>query len=255
MVECKEVVDKLPNEYKSELNDIVNKAIVIFGDNLINITLGGSAGKNNVIPNWSDLDLYIILERYDVEQVITFMKIVSKMPIHVGTTFYTSYEVENNVIDNKTKVMLYEMQNYPVNPILYGENIFNKIDYSFVKENDINNFPNILHDFRRRFIELCSGKELDKTYIKKLLVLIKCYLSHYNIFSYGYKETFDKLFEVLDSKGLTVPNDFDIISVIKNIDGSRNDVIVFSKRIIEIMEKDCVLKGDRKWIKELVQEQ
>ena len=232
-----EIINKLPMHYKETLNNVINIAIKIFNDNLINLTLGGSAGKGNVIDNWSDLDLYIILYSYDIEQVKYFMKNISSFEIHIGTTFYTIHEIKNNLIDGKTKSMLYEKQNFNVNPILYGSDIFNLISYNIVQENDINNFPNILHDFRRRFIELCNGKDLDKIYIKKMTVLIKCYLSYYNIFSYGYKETIEKLYKVLD---LTSSFDFDIIYVIHNMNKSKNIVILFSKFLLEIIENDTI---------------
>ena len=34
-----------------------------------------------------------------------------------------------------------------------------------------------------------KNEKLEKTYIKKLLVLIKCILNYYDIFSYGYDKT------------------------------------------------------------------
>ena len=103
--------------------------------------------------------------------------------------------ISNNIIDAKTKIMLYEKQTYKVNPTLYGnDTIFNKISYREVKQNDKNSFPVVLHDIRRRYMNLYTNKneKLEKTYIKKLLVLIKCILNYYDIFSYGYDKTFTK---------------------------------------------------------------
>lgn len=238
-------LQKMPDEYRKEVLKTIEKAKRIFEDNLVNITLCGSGGKGNIIEGWSDLDFYIILENYNKKQVTKFMKSLKNTKIHIGTTFYTIYEIRKNIIDSKTKIALYERQNYDVNPILYGEDIFNKISYETVKNNDLTVLPNILHDFRRRFIELKStSKEVDKPYIKKMLVLAKCILSHYDIFSYGYIATFRKLDELFIKKGLIINNKyFDVIYVINNIKDSKKYVLNYSELILDYIEK-FLLKED-----------
>ena len=54
-----DIIDNLDIEYKIVLNRALKNAIQIFGDNLLNLTLGGSGGKGNIIKNWSDLDIYV----------------------------------------------------------------------------------------------------------------------------------------------------------------------------------------------------
>ena len=249
----------IPKQYKDQLSAVSQLAKYIFGDNLINLTLGGSAGKGNVIEGWSDLDVYIVLENYNIEEVAKYMNLVSKLDVHIGTTFYTLDEVRMGAIDSKTKVMLYEKEKYHVNPTIYGEKVYDSISYETIQRNDVETFPNVLHDFRRRFIELCNdnNKNVDKTYIKKMLVLIKCLLSHYGIFSYGYAPTVEKLYEVMRTEGydLTPESSFDIMSSIKNIDDSKDDVIKFSTLLLEFIEHSYKLKGGKKWTRELVQEQ
>lgn len=251
----KAIIDLLPDDYKKELVNIYNIALSIFKDNLINITLGGSGGKGTIIDGWSDLDLYIVLNDYDPFTIKEFMNIVSNNNIHTGTTFYTINELENNFIDLKTKVMLYERQTFDVNPTLYGKEVYNEIDYEEIKESDRVNFPCVLHDIRRRFIELCMGKDLDKTYIKKLLVLVKCILRSYDIFTYGYNNTFNELFIFLEKHNIDITSikDFDIIMVINNLETSKEKVVIFSNFILNYISK-IYNKGELKWKKELVLE-
>lgn len=249
------IINKLPEKYKQVLKNDLDSAILSFNDNLINITLGGSGGKGNVIDGWSDLDLYVILNKYNPAQIASFMKLVNNDSIHTGTTFYTLAEVENDVIDLKTKVMLYERQSFGVNPTLYGIDIFNKVDYEEIRSNDKANFPGILHDIRRRYIELCMGKALDKVYIKKLLVLVKCLLRSYDIFTYGYAYTFNKLFEFLEDQNidLTSVKDFDILLIIQNIDNAKDEIMQFSSFILSYIS-DVYNKGGLRWRKGLVLE-
>lgn len=250
---AKLIISKLPIAYKNELKNVINNAILIFKDNLINVTLGGSGGKGNIIEDWSDLDVYIVLNKYNTTQVSQFMRLVNNSIIHTGTTFYTLAEIENDVIDMKTKVMLFERQSFDVNPTLYGIDIFKEVQYDEIKSNDKANFPNVLHDVRRRYIELCNSKKLDKTYIKKLLVLVKCILRSYDTFTYGYDYTFKCLFQLLNDQNIDLTNikDFDILYVINNLDNSVEQVISFSEFLLSYIS-NVYNKGGLRWQKELV---
>lgn len=247
----------IPKNYDEQLKEIVKLAEIIFGDNLLNITLGGSAGKGLVIQNWSDIDLYLVLKEYNIDQVFIFMKKVEKYKIHTGTTSYTLDEISNNIIDGKTKMMCYEKQEFNLNPTIYGDDVFNKVEYEKVRENDIEVFPSILHDFRRRFIKLLSENEkVEKTYIKKMFVLIKCLLNIYGVFSFGYENCLKEFLRIVELEtGLTCNIDFDIIAVINNLENSKKDVADFSIFLLNFISSSYILKGDKKWIKELVLEQ
>lgn len=247
------VLKKLNKNYSVKyielINRIVNSMISIFDDNLITIVLGGSGGKGNIIDGWSDIDLYVILKTYNVDEISDITKLISKEKIHVGITYYLYGEIINNIIDGKTKIMLYEKQMYKVNPTLYGtDSIFNKISYKEVKQNDKNSFPVVLHDLRRRYMNLYTDKneKLDKTYIKKLLVLVKCILNYYDIFSYGYDKTFTKFKLLCDLKygELTNIYDFNIMKVINNINNSKDDVLKFSFELFKVIERNLIYEGE-----------
>ena len=155
-----------PKEYKKELVKVLNVATNVFGNNLLSITIGGSGGKDNIIDGWSDLDIYFILKDYIVFQVTSFEKQFVDDSIHVGTTYYTLDEVETNNIDNKTKVMIYEKNNYYVNPTLYGDDYYNDVSYEEILCNDKNAFPVVLQALRRMYIEVLNGsRKIDKTYM------------------------------------------------------------------------------------------
>ena len=235
------MINKLPEKYKKKLELILETAQNIFDDNLINIILGGSGGKGNIIENWSDLDIYIIFKEYNKEQIINFLQSIKKDEIHVGITYYTENEFKNGIIDLKTKVMLYEKQNYNLNPTLYGEDIELNIDLEDIIFNDKINFPNILHEFRRLYINLSISEEnkVEKSYIKKMLVLMKTILrSYYSEFSYGYLQTLNLFYETMEKEGyLLIDNShFDIIDVIKNISNSKEKTLKFSEILLGFAE-------------------
>ena len=147
MKEKDSIIKKLPFQYRKELNFATKIIISTFKKSLLTIILGGSAGKNNVILGWSDLDLYIIVEKYDFNLIEEMYNNLKHSKLHIGITIYSLEEVIKEKIDSKTKVMLYEKKYYLFNPTIYGKNIFEniKINYIDIKKNDYLMLPNILH--------------------------------------------------------------------------------------------------------------
>ena len=88
-----------PENYKNSLVFVLETAKRELKENLLNITLGGSGGKNNIIEGWSDLDIYIVLKKYNINEIKKLQEILSKNNIHIGLTFYNLYEIENDLID------------------------------------------------------------------------------------------------------------------------------------------------------------
>lgn len=200
-----ENIELLPNCYKKTIHEVKKMAISIFNNNLISMTLGGSAGKNDVILGWSDIDLYIVLKNYDTMSIKKYSKLINKFDIHIGITYYTKIEILNKMIDNKTKIMIYEKQKLKMNPTIYGVDMFHKVYYKEIVDNDKRNLPNVLHKFRRMHNNVICGLEnINKNYIKNLLLLLKCYLNTRHVFSYGYAKTVDNFLKIYNlEKGST----------------------------------------------------
>lgn len=233
--------DSYPRNYQEVLIQVIEESVKTFGNNLLNITLGGSGGKNKIHVGWSDLDIYFILKKYDINQVMNFMSIKWCHPIHVGTTYYTLDEVKNNVLDGKTKIMLYEKQNYEINPTIYGKELFPIISYEEVKANDFRNLANTLHEVRRSYIKIKNNEViLEKKYVKKLLVLMKCILDGHNQFVFGYEEVFDAFYKL--NNGVTKEDGNAIIKIIKDINGSNRVYLDVCDDVFNYLEKD--LRGE-----------
>lgn len=228
-----------PESYKNTLIEILDIAKEELKDNLLSITLGGSGGKNNLIKGWSDLDIYIILKRYNIKEITSFQEKISKSEIHIGTTFYNLYEIENNLIDFKSKIMIYEKNNYHVNPTLYGKDYFKNVTYQEVYNNDLENYPQTLQNFKRMYIEVLNNqRKIDKTYMKKMIVLIKCILSSYEIFSYGYDKVFNEFYHILNNSDSPIALS-EIITYLENYEEYIKEI---SYKIIEFTETEELFK-------------
>ena len=132
------------------------------------------------------------------------MKVDNKYDeIHVGVIIYTMDEVVNNLIDGKTKVMIYEKEQLNVDPTLYGKNYFLKQKYTDIQLNDINNLPSIVHSCRRNCIDLENNEvTLLKSHVKKFIVMLKCILNINGIFSYGYQKVMNDFYNLCEEKKL-----------------------------------------------------
>lgn len=234
--------NNLNGNYGRVIDSVLKNGKNIFNDNLVCIVLGGSCGKNDNIIGWSDIDLYIILKEYDITMVREFSLIIDNYDIHVGTTYYTLFEIENKIIDNKTKVTLYEKNMLHFNPTLYGFCNFPKVDYNEIVQSDTNNLPNVMHEFRRMFTNALNKKiKVDKKYVKKLLVLLKCYLNTKYIFVFGYElvvSQFLLLYNEKNKNDSTNEYCFDIIKVISNLEKYSEDIMNFSKIILKFIENE-----------------
>lgn len=235
-----------PEEYKKALINALNVSQEVLGENLLSVTLGGSGGKNKIIFGWSDLDIYIILKRYDIEQVRILQERLSKSDIHIGLTFYNLYEIENDLVDFKTKIMVYEKNNYNVNPTLYGCNYFKDVSYLEVYNNDMSNYPVVLQAFKRMYIELLNKeRRVDKSYIKKMLVLLKCILSSYKIFAFGYDEVFQEFIRILYNSDIEIS----LRDIIVNLDKNEDFIINISRDIIEFTDSRNLFKKNNGYSK------
>ena len=231
--------DNFPVKYQKVLVDVISASQEELADNLLSITLGGSGGKNNIIPGWSDLDIYIVLRNSDIEQINNLRNRLANNKIHIGLTFYDLYELENNLIDFKTKIMIYEKHNYQVNPTLYGNDYFQDVSYQEVYENDLLNYPHILQMFKRMYLEVLNNeRKIDKTYVKKMLVLVKCILSSQKIFVYGYKETFEEYFKIIYNNDQVKFN----LEVLSDLENNQEYFLGLSHSLISYTDNEEVFK-------------
>lgn len=208
-----------------ELDKIIKIFKVNLKDNLKCLILGGSRGKNNQIDNWSDYDIYVITSNFDSNKLNIINEELSKnISCHVGITQYTTYELENRLVDDKTKVMFYEKNSFDCNPIIFGN--IDKFDITLdeIKKDDLVILPQVIHDLKRT-INTDNYKKL----IKRTTVLLKIILRKDNNFAYGYKNVFDQFYKYLDKKKIEFHNKIDIINCIQN---ENCQIVNFVKEII-----------------------
>lgn len=234
-------LQKLPEIYRTTIEYVTDCIIENLKDNLMCVILGGSCGKNIPVVGWSDIDIYVILKKYDFDQIVKLNTAIEKTNIHIGITFYTESEIKNGFIDSRTKVMIYEKQILKCNPNLYGNYDLNLIDYNTIKNNDKDNIPSVLHEVRRMHIKvLNNGNKIDRKYIKKVILLLKCYFNIKGKFLYGYTNVVNEFLSEYNENENKSTNYyfFDIIGALGDITRHKSQIVEFVNRVLNYMNKE-----------------
>lgn len=236
-------ISELPETYFLLLEEAIDKAIDLFGNNLLSITIGGSGGKGHIHIGWSDLDLFFILKEFEVEKIAKYNNLFNNEKIRLESTFYTLREVEKQMLNARTKIMVYEKNKYDLNPTVYGENYFSPVNYETIRHNDVSNLPSILQIYKDIVYDLKNDKiELNIIHIKKMLILLKCLLNRHNIFSFGYEEVLIKYSKLCSEFNFEGQNGFKIIKIIddfENIKLYKEEIISFSEDLFNFIYKYC----------------
>lgn len=205
----------MKNSYSPIIESYVKRIIDKLKDNLEMIYIIGSSATEDVVANWSDIDVIIVLKEYVIEDIEIIKKVSNSYEIKIGNTLYSKKEFENKYIDSKTYYYLY-LYNNNVLDITYlnKDLIIPKITFEecllatkIVLLNDLHNLKRLLtYDF-------LSNQQLKVMY-KKLYVIMKSILIINKKFPKNYEETF-KMF----SKEFN----FEYFDYLKFIDNFRND--------------------------------
>ena len=219
-------------QYKRH-QDILEHARECFGNNLQLLVLAGSAGKGRFVEGWSDIDVYFVLKEYDHNQATSFQKwIAENKDVHIGTTFLAEKDLKKDRINNRTKVMFYELS-MGKNTILYQNPEFHIPQYNVkdIVSRDSSEFADAINTLRRCLV---AGDDSNRTnieskgnlvtkLIKNIVLVQKIALrnSYYSKVSGGYIDTssyFISLFEKVCMKNGSNQNYKQIYDTLASLD-------------------------------------
>ena len=232
------IINNLPKSYKIVLDKVISLANKIYDKDLVNIMLAGSGGKGYIIEGWSDLDLYIISNKYDSKSNTYFLKELHNQnnDIHVGTTFYTYDDFMNLKVDTKTKVALYEKTKFKkqdYNPFLIKNMKFTPVSYDIVVNSDSYNIRNTIQTVQRELYKYENSNNDVNTLFKKVTLLCRQYLNCKHIFTYNYLEVFKAIFIELN-----ITDYYDIMNIIKNRDLPKEFISLTHVILEKILKED-----------------
>ena len=177
------VIEDYVKEIKKQLNHYLSLILVI-----------GSSSSNKVMERWSDIDVILVVDKYDFNIIEKIKRISNSYSVKIGTTVYTDKEFLNKNIDPKTYYHLYLLQNNKIK-LQYVKNNFNIpiVTFEEIKATHIPYINWRLHMYKRMFLYDCLNKEQYKNLFKMTYLIMKANLILDGFFPKNYDEVF-KLF-------------------------------------------------------------
>ena len=215
----KNIIINFSNELKSEIN------------NLKLILIHGSAGRECMHENWSDLDFIICVEKYNFNEISKIAEIIKKYKdkVKIGSTIYSKLELESLNVDAKTLYALYQMQRNEILPILYKDIDIPLITHGDLINKNLNVLPEAVHKLKRL---LYNEEKVDKeTIIKTLNLIMKVILISNNMFGKAYEEIFEKFSNLYNIER------FEIEKYLRkeNNDQENKQLIKYARKVIELI--------------------
>lgn len=221
---------KIPEFYKNIIinfsNELKNEI-----DNLRLILIHGSAGRECMHENWSDLDFIICVESYNFNEISKISEIIKKYKdkVKIGSTIYSRLELESLNVDAKTLYALYQMQRNEILPILYKNIDIPLITQGDLVNKNLNVLPEAIHKLKRL---LYNEENIDKeTIIKTLNLIMKVILISNNMFGKAYEEIFEKFSNLYNIER------FEIERYLRkeNNDQENKELIKYARKVIELI--------------------
>lgn len=221
---------KIPVFYKKILESFI-KELTENVDGLELVLIHGSAGRECMHTNWSDLDIIIGLEKYRFSEIDKIASIVEKYKenIKIGTTIYSRLEIESLNVDAKSLYALYQMQNEEILPTIYKNVKIPTITKQNLNEKNMAVLPEAIHKLKRL---LYKKQKYDKeAIIKTLNLIMKVVLISNNIFFKSYEEVFMNFAKLYNIEEL------DIARYLNKKEDIKEDLelIQYAKEVIELL--------------------
>ena len=165
-------------------------------DDLLFYAVTGSVARSDIIPGWSDIDVLIIIKKYNKKSISIIEKALTRnfSKIKIGLTFfsYSGFINEELCKDPKTLYSFDLIEQKICKPRVIDQRIKHiilKIRQQKISSwYDTASFAVVLHDYKRAL--LSRGGHDEKTIFKKLTTLLKIILKQKGIVSHGYDDVF-----------------------------------------------------------------
>lgn len=231
----------IPADYQETLTKFYNDVNNQLGDELKFFLVTGSCARKCVIPNWSDIDIILVVNDNNKEIRYKLSQIINKYNIKIGTTIYSEREFRNKKIDLKTAYALHEMQKEELQPTICDSSL----EIPIVTKSDLKEMcgyaiPSALHSLRRLLYTKNDISNSTKNLVfKELSHLMRDYLLQENINATNYQDVFNKFARKFGLKS------FNVQAFI--LGDKSEDIIEYCNNIIDcIVEEKEIKKEVRK---------
>ena len=181
----------IPDKYRTIAKNYLSEAQAIFGDDLLLFAITSSCALDLCIDGWSDIDVLIVTKGFDVAKNKLIHKVGNSYEIRIALMLLTQYEFEHNLLDDKTRVAIWQLRTTITYPnYVHGNMIVPDIKFKNIKEDDKTMMPTYLLKLRRLFWE--DTKNSKRPIIKMLYIVIKMELRKRDVIVYSYTSAIHK---------------------------------------------------------------
>lgn len=143
--------NNIPTDYQQTIEKMYNGLIKMDNQDVKMMLVTGSCNRGCVYNGWSDVDLIIVLDKYNNQLERNYISnLTKKCCIKVGTTAYSRKEFESLTVDYKTTAAIYEINMKRYRPTIFEKDLrLPVVSFSTLIEKGMNTIPDILHSMRR----------------------------------------------------------------------------------------------------------
>jgi len=146
---------KIPSQFKEILNFALETFLAQFGDRARLFAVVGSSGYQGIRDNWSDIDIFIVIDHKSLLLVRTWFRYLQESsPIRIGLAIVTPAELSILRIEFKVANSLYMLATGKLAAQFIKEGYkLPSIPDSHRRTKNLNNVPDLVHNLRKALID------------------------------------------------------------------------------------------------------
>jgi predicted nucleotidyltransferase len=182
----------MPVHYVDVIKGYFTDSKDLLGNNMLMFMVTGSCALGSCLDEFSDIDVMVVVRKFDYVSLKEMHGIVEKYPIRIALTMFSQHEIESEMLDGKTYNFLFQLGRGMISPNYLSENLdLPEINLEALQKNDEKSLPDKL--FRlKRLLYVPSNDKHDIIKMLYLVIKIRLRSRGHGIIATSYKEAFDK---------------------------------------------------------------
>lgn len=198
----------LKEDYYNNEKKFYDILLSSIGEDIYLYCVTGSLGREDVIPNWSDIDILLVIKEYNELTLSCINSCLLKISgdIKIGVTIFSLEEFNHEYLkDAKTYISIeLILKGYYKPRIMLPEVELILEDKTLKKYMDISSFSRFSHDIKRELLRMKDDYDEKKVY-KLIIILLKIMLNQKGIVALNYQNTLLESIKHLQNFKIDIP--------------------------------------------------
>lgn len=217
----------LKEDYSKVEKQFYNILLPLIGEDIYLYCVTGSLGREDIIPNWSDIDILLIIKEYSKLTLSCINNCLLKMngDIKIGVTIFSLEEFNHEYFkDAKTYISIELISKGYYKPrIILPEVKLVLEDKTLGRYMDISSFSRFSHDIKRELLKMDDDYDEKKVY-KLIIILLKIMLHQRGVITLNYRDTLSESIKYLPNFNINI---LEPIFIMTHPEGKKERFIVY----------------------------